>query len=175
MVDYELPSPIKGWVQTRALYDMDDSIQGYEPCTLFALTSYKNRTVTLKILLDDGSLFSFIPLHVFTSLHPASTDENSWLNLEDLAYRNCPDYEMALTNPKFLQGKLHCYFIRHDLWMDGKYVCSLDWHKQNLILHFIQLENGQVATLPSHKVKFQEGEKSFRDFKKIHDIWQVQP
>lgn len=174
MVDYELPAPIKGWVQTRALYDMDDSMTGFEPCTLFALTSYKNRTVTLKILLDDGSLFSFVPLHVFSYLDPTLRENNApLLDLEDLAYRNCPDYEMALTHPKFLQGKVHCYFIRLDLWLDGKYVCSLDWHKQNLILHFIQLENGQVATLPSHKVKFREGEKSFRDFKKIHDIWQI--
>lgn len=174
MIDYELPRPIKGVIERCALYDMDESKTGVESCVCFALTSYKNRAPTLKILLDDGSLFSFIPIHLFYFQNPyEQPDVPELFTLNELAYKNCPDYEMAITSPKFLQGRTHNYIHQHDRWIDGNYILSADWHKQNLILHLIALDNGQLAMLPSHKVKFHEGEKSFRDYRKISHIWEV--
>lgn len=170
-MDAELFKPIKGYVKRSALYDGDEDFKGYEPCTLFAITSYAKRAPTLKLLLKDGSLFSFMPLDSFITKQPREKDEI--LAMDELTYKNCPDSEVVISSPKLLQGKVNCYFHKSERWMDGKYIASLDWLRDNLIMHIIKLKNGQIALLPSHKVKFKEGEKSFEPYRKITRVWEV--
>ncbi|MDR0665762.1 MAG: hypothetical protein LBF86_09655 [Helicobacteraceae bacterium] len=171
-VDAELPRAIGGFVRRKALYNGDTSFEGYEPCSFFAITSYKDRAPTLKLLLDDGSLFSFMPIDCFTSLTPQETQAQT-LDMEDLAYKNCPDYGFAFSSPKFLQGKINCYFPRRDQWFEAEYIASLDWHRGNLIMHICHLENGQIAILPSHKIKFHDGAREFKPYRKITSVWEV--
>ncbi|MDR2151760.1 MAG: hypothetical protein LBO72_02960 [Helicobacteraceae bacterium] len=170
-VDAELSSPIGGFVRRSALYNGDTSFEGYEPCSFFAIASYKNRAPTLKLLLDDGSLFSFMPVDSFTSVLPL--DETAAFDMEDLAYKNCPDYAFAFSSPKFLRGKINCYFVRRDVWLEAEYIASLDWHRGNLIMHICHLENGQIALLPSHKIKFHDGAREFKPYRKITSVWEV--
>jgi hypothetical protein len=170
-VDAELFKPIKGWVKRSALYDGDESKKGYERCTLFEITSYKGRAPTLKILLEEGSLFSFMPLDSFFAKKPK--EDECYFSFKELAYKNCPDFEVVISSPSYLQGKANCYFKDSDIWMSGKYVASLDWHRDNLIMHILKLQNGQIACLPSHKVKFRDGKKEFEPYKKITKIWEV--
>ncbi|MFW6307994.1 MAG: hypothetical protein ACOC08_05070 [Campylobacterales bacterium] len=170
-VDGELFKPIKGWVKTSALYDGDKSHKGYERCTLFEITSYINRAPTLKLLLEDGSLFSFMPLDSFFTKKPK--EDTTYLDMKELAYKNCPDYEFVLSSPSYLQGKVNSYFKDRDIWIAGRYIASIDWHRDNLIMHIIKLENAQIAILPSHKVKFKDGKKEFKPYKKITKIWEV--
>ncbi|MDR3162532.1 MAG: hypothetical protein LBT81_01565 [Helicobacteraceae bacterium] len=170
-VDAEISKPISGFVRRSALYNGDTSFDGYEPCSFFAITSYKDRAPTLKLLLDDGSLFSFMPIDSFTSSLPDSQSE--LFGMDDLAYRNCPDYAFALSSPKFLQGKINCYLARRELWLEAEYAASLDWHRGNLIMHICHLENGQIALLPSHKIKFHDGAREFKPYRKITSVWEV--
>jgi hypothetical protein len=175
-VDAELPKAIGGFVRRSALYNGDKSFEGYEPCSFFAITSYKDRAPTLKLLLEDGSLFSFMPIDGFTSVLPdissGSTDAQPF-DMEDLAYKNCPDYAFAFSSPKYLHGKINCYFVRRDRWLEAEYIASLDWHRGNLIMHICHLENGQIALLPSHKVKFHNGAREFKPYRKITSVWEV--
>lgn len=173
MVDIELPKPFEGFVETRALYNMDDSKTGLTPCKIFALTSYKDRAPTFKILLEDGSLFSFVPFHTLYHYNPDFIQDMPILDMQNLCWRNCPDYEIALTSPRFLQGRVNCYFLHRDLWMGGEYIASIDWHKDNLIMHLVKLDNAQFTILPSHKVKFHEGDRTFIEYRKLSQCWQV--
>lgn len=170
-VDAELPTPIKGWVKRSSLYDDDDSFVGYEPCTLFAITSYKDRAPTLKLLLDEGSLFSFMPFDSFFTRVPS--DEVRLFSMSELVYKNCPDYAFALSSPTFLKEPLNCYLYKSDIWLCGEYIASLDWHRDNLIIHLCLLENSQIAALPSHKVKFRNGKREFESYRKITKTWEV--
>lgn len=173
MVDAEFPKPIRGFVDECVLYDMDSSKTGKIPCTVFAFTSYKNRAPTVKILLDDGALFSFVPLHkVYHYLQPEDSSLPI-LGMQELCYRNCPEYDIVLSSPKFLQGEVLACFHTKELWMDARYVASIDWHTHSLVLHFLMLENGQFATLPSHKVKFRNQERAFKPYRKLSVTWEV--
>jgi len=169
MIDFELLEPIEGYVDRRVLFGMDEGKVGLEKCTIFAFTSYKNRAPTFKLLLKDGSLFSFVPIHLIFYKEP----EGERYELNDLAWRNCPDLEVTITAPKFLKGDVNIYLVTKDLWLKGEYVCSIDWHRDNLIMHLLKVENGQFAMLPSHKVKFRDGERDFKEYRKIKDIWEV--
>ncbi len=169
MVDFELLEPIEGFVDKRVLFGMDEEKSGLESCTIFAFTTYKNRAPTFKILLSDGSLFSFVPIHLIFYKKP----EGEIYDLNDLAWRNCPDLEVSITSPKFLRGEINLYMVTKDRWLEGEYICSMDWHRDNLIMHFLKVKNGQFAMLPSHKVKFRGGDREFREYRKIKDIWEV--
>jgi len=94
-------------------------------------------------------------------------------DMKTLVYKNCPDYAFTLSNPKYLQGKLNCYLADKDTWIDGEYIASMDWHRGNLILHICLLDNGQLAVLPSHKVKFKDGTKEFMPYRRISSSWEV--
>ena len=171
--------PFKTHIEKKFLYDMDERYsEQYVPATVFGISSYSGETLTLQTLLDDGSLFSYMPMHALR----ANSDERksmqgstreSRLELSDLVYKNCPGKNITVTKYDYLDGTVDCYFRKKELWLSGEYMFTIDWYDDNEQFHMISLENGQYAVLPNHKIKFKSGIRSFEPYKKIHNTWKV--
>lgn len=162
----------KASVLQEFLYDMEEEKKGWSlPCIVFGLTSYMNETLTFQIMMEDGSMFSYIPFHALRfSLDNQDMDT---LDLKDLVYHNCRNLEMEYHVFDHLKGKVECYFKHKNLWMSGDYYATIDFYTGNDMLHIVKLENGQIAALPTHKVKFKEGSRDFPGYKKLHATWRV--
>jgi len=166
-------APQSWLVQKEILYGNDAKYAGdVVPCKVFAVSSYPGSTLTFKILLDDGAVFSYVAPH---QLRTRPTIEAPGLDLRDLVYLNCPDESLVVERFDALasdRGVL-CYFKHRDLWMKGSYVFTVDWYTGNDLLHCVTLENGQIALLPHHKIKFHDDAPGFQPYKKIRADWRV--
>mgnify|MGYP000952064791 CR=1 FL=1 len=134
---------------------MDPAFEGKtEPCTVFAVSSYKGHYPTFKILLKNGSLFDYIPAH---ALLVGTTSPVHNLTLGDLCYfKACPDMNITVNVHATLAGsfcKRVCWMPRTAAWINiTQYICTIDWFQDNHNAHLVVLENGQVAFVPNHKV-----------------------
>lgn len=164
--------PFKVYVKQEYLYDMDPSFEGkFEEGTAFALSSYPGEAITFQLLLKGGSLFSYLPA---TALQLHKTPIDRPLLLNDLVYRNCPGAEIAVHVYPYLKGAVIAYFKNAKRWMKGTYKLTVDWHKENELFHLVKLENGQLAFVPSHKIKFRNEEEFFPSYRKLHPTWTVE-
>ena len=171
MIHYDLPQPIPAFVDRKLLFDLDFEISGILPCQICSLATYPQEALTFQILLEDGSLFSYVPLHL---LYHKPLKSSQALELSDLVYHNSPDATLCIHRFELLSREVvNCFFKRQQFWLVGNYLFTIDWYWGNDLLHFIQLQNGQFALLPSHKVKFLNGEPQFQPFKKLHATWKV--
>lgn len=159
------------FVEKQFLYDMDPAYKSqYQKCAAFALASYPGEALTYTILLDNGSVFSYIPFH---ALRKKPEKQSQDLELSDLVYRNCPGEDIVIHTFDHLKGPVQCYFRKKNLWLPGTYLYSVDWYKANELFHVIQLDQGQYAALPSHKIKFRNNELDFEQYKKLHQTWRI--
>ncbi len=171
MIHYDLPKVISGFVDRKLLFDLDDQTHGILPCQIFSLATYPQEAPTVQILLEDGSIFSYVPLHLLYHKLPESND---LLELNDLVYHNCPDSTLCIHRFEHLSHDVvNCFFKHKQRWLVGDYQFTIDWYCANDLLHFMQLQNGQFALLPNHKVKFCNGDRHFQSFKKLHATWKV--
>ena len=171
MIHYNLPQIISGFVERKVFFDLDSQAAGILPCQIFSLASYPQEALTCQILLEDGNLFSYVPLHLLYHKPPETTE---LLEMTDLVYHNCPDSTLCIHRFDFLgTDVVNCFFKHQQRWLVGNYLFSLDWYFGNDLLHFIQLSNGQFAVLPNHKVKFLNGDTQFQPFRKLHATWKV--
>lgn len=164
--------PLKTHVRGEYLFDMDLRHAGeYVPCTAFAVSSYEGSVPTFKILLADGTVFSYVPPSALVDV--ARRGNGPELELADLAYHNCPDEDLCVHRFGELAGPVQAFFKRPQVWLAGEYLFTIDWYTGNDLLHLIALENGQYAFLPHHKVKFKDGARSFQPYRKMHSEWKV--
>ena len=163
MIHYEIKS-IKAYVKEEFLYDGDKSKTKKIPCDIFCISFYPGEAFTFGIMLEEGSVFYYIPPH-------ALSRKKFSFDLRDLVYHNVPNGKFCIKKFKYLDKDLRVYMKFKDKWFKGKYIFTIDWYEGNDLVHFVEV-NGQFAFLPSHKIKFR-GKKDFLPFKKIHSSWSV--
>jgi len=170
MIHANIPA-FNAYVEKKFLFDLDEKYAGqYVPCTVFGASSYPQEALTFQILLEDGSMFSYMPIH---ALQKKTSERRINLELSDLIYKNNPGQDIEITAFDHLKGEMNCYFKSKNLWLSGQYICTIDWYKDNEQFHLVELENSQYAALPNHKVKFKNTEPSFAPYKKLHQTWRV--
>ncbi len=184
MIHENIPA-FNAQIEKKYLYDMDETYANmYIPCTVFSIASYKGDALTFQILLEDGSVFSYIPLNAILKKQNHLNKDNEdkrekdgikkdRLELSDLVYKNCPGEDITVADFNHLHGRVDAYFKQKNLWLEGEYICTIDWPRENELFHLIGLENNQYAALPNHKIKFKTGIRSFQDYKKLHQEWRV--
>lgn len=164
--------PLKVNVRREFLFNMNAQYIGqFEEGTAFAISSYPGSAPTFKVMLDNGSVFSYLPPHALVARDAESSE--TILGLEDLAYHDCPISEICVSYFDFLSGPLSAYLKKRNLWMKGSYILTVDWYTGNDLLHLIELENGQLAFLPHHKIKFKNSAVTFPPYKKLKQEWSV--
>ena len=138
------------------------------PCQAFAFSSYPGSGPTFKILLEDGAVFSYVSPSV---LRWKRAIDPPVLALEDLTYVACPESDIVVHAFVALAGDVLCFFKKKNVWMRGTYVFTVDWYMGNDLVHCVLLENGQVAVLPHHKMKFHDDAPGFAPYKKLRNEW----
>lgn len=177
-VHAEMDPPLPCYVRAEYLYDMDPAKVGsYVPGCAFAVSSYPGSVPTFQVMLDDGSVFSYLPPHALVDLplwKQAQEDSIEPVDAAHLAYHNCPSGDFCLHSFKALRGDVQAYFKNTGRWLSARYLSTLDWYEGNDLLHLVALENGQYAFLPQHKLKFgADAELSLPPFKKLRAAWVV--
>lgn len=164
--------PIKAWVREDVLYNMDsERRKKYLPCLLINISSYVNHALTFQILVDGFYIFNYVPPHLI-NLEEQSKFENQ-LGLNDLVYHNCPDTNFVINENLFLKNKdIYVFCKSENIWIKGSYLWSIDWYLKNDLLHAIQLNNGQMAFMPNHKICMKQIIK-FPQFQKLKFEWKV--
>lgn len=173
MINYDLPARIKGYISNKYLYDMDETKTGATACEIIGFSTYAGHAITLIVMLEDGSVFWYLPFNAFNVYEYSNTTS---LDLQSLIYHNCPEGKCSVTKLNNLPTEVSV-FIRNGIgrgWWKGEYLATIDWYEGNDLLNLVLLDNGQLAALPNHKLKFGErATQSFKDYKKLHATWKV--
>jgi hypothetical protein len=160
------------WVRAEFLYGQDPSRIGeFVPCTPISISSYPGEVPTFQVRLTDGAVFSYLPPSALVN-----TAQPRWraveVGLEDLAYHNCVDEKVVVHVHAGLVGQCMVLLKHANLWIEGVYMFSVEWWTGNQVLHAVLLQNGQLALLPHHKIKFgSDHEPAFKPYRKIRSIW----
>lgn len=161
--------PVPVWVRKEFLYNMDAAKVGsYVPGRIFAVSSYRGHLPTFQVLLEGGSVFSYLPAHALVA---PGTMPSTHLDPEDLTYHPCPAGDICVNLYRALQVPVVAFLRRRDLWVPGKYILTVDWHEGNDLLHLIVLDSGHLALLPQHKIKFGASNQVLEPFRKLRAEW----
>jgi hypothetical protein len=166
-------APIPVRVKQEVLYNDDPSKAGVlVDGKVFAVSSYVGRAPTFQVRIDDdGAVFSYVPPSALWQRTKKA--DGPELELADLVYQNCPAHTFCLHRFEELCGAVLAYFKRRDLWLGGEYLFTMEWYLGNDLVHGIALDQGQLAFLPHHKLKFGKSEAGFRPYKKMRREWTV--
>lgn len=176
-VHAELDPPLRVSVRAEFLHDMDPSRRGeFVPGRAFTVSSYPESMPTFQVLLDNGSVFSYLPVHALVSMASCASEDAASgaldLPAEDLCYHACRSGNVCVHRYRELDGPLQAYFRRSDRWVKGQYVLTLEWYEGNDLLHLCALEQGQYAFLPQHKITFGLGApRELPPYRKLHAEW----
>ncbi|MES2953665.1 MAG: hypothetical protein V4674_03865 [Patescibacteria group bacterium] len=172
-VHADLPLPLDLMVGEEFFYDMDPDHEGeFVPARAFALACYKGSVPTFTVRTFDGSVFSYLPPDAVGSPEVPHCGDLV-LSRKELVYHDCPSEKFVLICHRELKGGVNAFFKERRIWLTGQYLFTVDWYEGNDLLHCIHLENGQFAFLPHHKVKFKDGTRDFKQFKKMRSTWSV--
>ena len=163
---------IRAWIGREYLYDMaPEHVGAFDRCTVFGVASYAGHALTFQVIVEDGSMFSYVPI---CAIKARDVTCAPWLPMSDLLYRDCPGERIAVTEYEHLRGAhADCFFRGRNLWMGGEYLCSIDWPDNNEQVHVVRLDTGQFCALPNHKLKFHGGERTFKPYRKLRQEWRV--
>lgn len=156
------------YLLSNQVYNEEDIVTNFLKCDIIGLCVYKDECLTFLIKLEDGEVFSYIPIHsVFWK--PIDNSDNR-IDLTNLVYVNCPDYDIKINYIDYLNVELSCYLKNLDKWLSGRYVCTIDFYNDNELLNLLKLDNGNFALLPFHKLKF----KSLKDINRCFNNYKKQ-
>ncbi len=164
--------PIKAYVREDVLFNMDESKKNkYVKCELIAVSSYPGFAPTFQIVVRTESIFSYIPPHLLFLSYPE--EENKELYpLSELVYHNCPEAEFSLSKLDYLINKTIFVWLKSKkIFVEAKYMFTLDWFTGNDLLHCVVLSNGQIGFFPSHKISLNK--LPFKPYMKLKKEWKV--
>ncbi|MGE0709991.1 MAG: hypothetical protein AB7N76_25940 [Planctomycetota bacterium] len=174
----DLPTPFDAWLRREFLYDLDPAQAGERvPVRVFGVSSYRESVPTFNVVSHrEGGTFHALPPHALLLREDAAP-----LPLEAICYHDCPDEHVAAFEVGLYKelGTCQVFLPAADgarAPRPGRYLFSLDWYRDNLLVHGIALEGGQLCLYPPHKVLFPlEGADLSRlpDWKKLHTDWSV--
>ena len=169
-INHALPTAIPGVIRASFL---SSDLDGWRTGRMIGVSTYPGETLALSVLLDGpgpeaGSLFVYLPLHAF-AIQPV---ENP-LHYTQLAWADCPGGSVEVSVLAPLNGRVQVLCPHHG-WETGRYVATLDWWEHNTMAHLVQLDQGQLAVMPNHKIKFGDAAPAvLPTFEKLRGTWTV--
>lgn len=151
MLNVDIPIPIFAKVRKNFLYNHERGYDQYEDCVIFAAHSVVNEALTFHIMVDNGAMFSRLPIHALcwkdAPQQPLSSLQ-SW---------DCFSEKIAAIAYSFLDH-CRCKVLLPDKQEWGEYVCTFDWHGnmwsespwQYKCLHLIKLDDGNFTLQPNN-------------------------
>lgn len=122
------------------------------------------------VLLDNGAVFSNVPAHRLRTKMEVSKP----ISDDELTYTNSGKGPVEITKYESLKN-CKVMFPKSNNKIDGVYELTIEWIEDNLLLHLINLSNGQIVLMPSHKILFNEhhGEFEIPRYKKLRHEFMV--
>lgn len=155
---------LRVWVRREFLTNGKES--GLEEGYAFALMSLRGWALMFNVLLKTGAHFRFIPLH---ALLTAGELPDPIYELSDLQLWDCFSSRPVVTVFDYLREHECKVWLRNRSEARGTYLFTVDWlpdseetpgliyhPDQNKCGHVIELNNGQLACLPTNRVAFMD-------------------
>jgi len=149
------------WVRLSHISDSG----GMEEAYAFAVQSVKGRAIGLHCMLKSGAHYRNVPLHAIAT-KPISRAKP----LSDLAYWDCFSSAPVVTVFDYLRDHECVAHLPSRTREKGTYLFTVDWlpddashpgwilqPDQNKCGHFIELESGNIAMLPTNKIAWMDG------------------
>lgn len=151
-------------VRNEYLLDLKDGHGVYQPCEVFAVSSYPGHALTFNVMIDGKYLYHYLPVMALCSKTGPS------LSFTDSTYFNCPSGELSVKTFDSLK-EVECQVFNRDgtRRCGGTYRTTFDWFLDNELCHLIEQDDGNYSLVPSHKLIFSNDQKlKLPSFKKLH-------
>lgn len=148
------------FVKKQYLLDFEGGYGEYEKGTVVCVNSYPGLELSFDVLLCDGSIYCNLPIWALAS-EPQSCD-STMLHMKKV---KCPSSEFVtyvIPNLKYLSvfdndKKFTC---------NAAYICSIEWHEDNELVHLAINDEGGYLYAPNHKVLAGANKKELPKWKK---------
>lgn len=165
-------APIPVLVKKDYLMNFEGGQGTYAKGSLVALWAYPGHMPTFTVLLEDGSIFSYLPAAAFV-VRPVSCHEG--LGPVQTSRVNCPSENFILYTTKMLTDHVVlCYSHEKEYLGVGKYFFSMEWPNENEVVHFVQV-GSHYHFIPNHKMlvfpKTPETIPALPAWKKLREEW----
>jgi hypothetical protein len=158
---------LRVWVRREFLTGGKQS--GLEEGYAFAVMSVRGRALCFHVLLKSGAHFRGLPLHALLAW-PEIPRPAIDKKLSDLELWDCFSSRPVVTVFDLLRDHECKAWLRDGSCLKGSYLFTVDWlpdseeapgwiyqPDQNKCGHVLELENGQLACLPTNRVAFADG------------------
>lgn len=154
---------IELFVRDQFLYNQKEKAGSFTPGWLVGVRTVRGQATTFHILLNNGVLFTGLPIHALCSQEKAPE-----LNLGDLQMWDNISYDHSVVEFDFIKSMNCKVLLRNKEIHDGRYIFSIDFSSQNSlrnlaetphewkIFHFIALANGCFALYPQNRIMFSD-------------------
>jgi|ERR1700722_20040193 len=149
-------NPFLTYVRSEYLYALKEGQGYFSPATVFAVSSYPNENLKFQILVDDKTHVGNIQTCALANSKTAPK-----IAEEDCVYTSCPDEFIVVNQYEYLSTLAICGVWKRDnsFWQNGTYIFSVEWPKTKMVLHLIELEDGNYSLWPSEKLTWGEVEE----------------
>lgn len=153
--------PIYCDLRAEYIYDMRRGHGEFIPVCVFGVASIPGRAVLFHAMTDTGAQLARLPISAFVHKRDAPVRP-----LEHLELWDCFSHDIAVTEFELLGGLRVTAILKNRDRADGRYLFTLDWtnsavadapgeggHKN---AHVLQLDEGNYAALPNHRIAWYE-------------------
>ena len=150
-------------VRNEFLYNQTKGHGETTPGWMVGLRTIKGFAVTFYVLLENGVLFTGLPIHALCHKKDAPSEELTTLEMWDSL-----SYDHSIFQIDFLKKMSTSVLLKNKKVAKGEYKFSIDFSSQsslgNLsetpnewkVFHFIKLENGNFALYPQNRLLFKD-------------------
>jgi len=158
------------FVKKEYLYNLEKGHGDFIKGTITFINSYPGHQPTFDLLLEDGSVFCYLPVMALSSW------ETNMCKEDPLPCRKtCPSENFIMFENKELEDKVCQVFDEANKWYSfGSLISSLEWPEDNQLLHIVHLDSGQYAIVENNRVLFTKTKTKvdqLPSWKKLRSEW----
>lgn len=167
---WKIPVSINVLVKKEYLLNLEDGHEQYVEGKIVYINSYTDHQPTFDVHLNDGSVYCYLPVNALSTQEINTCKEDI---LDCLVV--CPSEYFICFSHEELETK-HCQvFDEYRKWHGfGKLLLTLEWPKDNILVHLIELESGQFCFVQNTKILFTDKrlkQPTLPDWKKLRKEW----
>jgi len=151
------------FVRNEFLYNQQKGLDSFTPGWVVGLRTVKGFAVTFYVLLENGVLFTGLPLHALC--HKVDAPKRV---LSDVEMWDSLSYDHSIFQLDFLKKMSAKVLLKNKEILDSEYVFSIDFSNQTgltgiaespnewKVFHFMKLKEGNFALYPQNRIIFKD-------------------
>jgi hypothetical protein len=142
--------PIKVLVKREYLQNFEGGQGQYVTGTLQSIWAYASHQPTFTVLLEDGTIYSYLPAAAFTA-SPLPCSENLGSKAACGVYS--PSDSFVLYRTKMFDARIAiCFSPSKEYLGIGEYIFSIEWPNDNEVAHFMCVDKASYCFVANHKM-----------------------